>query len=601
MKDLVDKLKLLEDSAEMPLHKDALTATAKLPSMSKPGKYGEPHPAKGKLVGGESVEVSEIVRSPIGSVFPDADNTYPDDPTNMHGKKCLKCRKGTYQETSIHDDWDGVQHCNKCGHEVKSHQDSITESNPKVESLYQGMKDAYLYGYMKARPGIVAVNTVYNLHKAYGESEIDLRAAREKLRQEIAHGVFSREPVTEDEKWFPKVIEAIQAAVPVVEEIWFHGSRAIGKAKKKSDWDILAIVPASVRGGPYVDVVMKLHKIEEQFPNFDIQPDHPNGMVVEIAREEGKLLWSKNKDTTITEDDLEEEMLHSRIKKQFLDFLSAPEEKSPKQKGKEAIAAADEPKEVAEAFSVPQLQAIATHKGISITARNLLHRLKQSPMPEHDVNEVAMLLDLEHNTPLFKADLNKLAMIADIDVRDLLACAGINEAKLGGAFEITVPDIFHKAGGEKAVKQACKGKSAKYAMKYLEAYVRRAIWSMRHKASHVSFRGWPEIEKWCKRNFRQVTESFLTESGGYFTGYELNYRGVNVSFDQDSDGFYWINYNPPLPSTLDKQYNKGTSTDDCARKARKAIDLLGHPKPISTYDDEDWGTFDHNVEEDISH
>jgi hypothetical protein len=34
---------------------------------------------------------------------------------------CEKCGKGTYQETSIHDDWDGVLHCTnkKCNHEVK--------------------------------------------------------------------------------------------------------------------------------------------------------------------------------------------------------------------------------------------------------------------------------------------------------------------------------------------------------------------------------------------------------------------------------------------------------------------------------------------------
>jgi hypothetical protein len=41
------------------------------------------------------------------------------------GKTCSKCKKGTYEETSIHDDWDGVLHCNKCNHEVKRH---ITET-----------------------------------------------------------------------------------------------------------------------------------------------------------------------------------------------------------------------------------------------------------------------------------------------------------------------------------------------------------------------------------------------------------------------------------------------------------------------------------------
>lgn len=40
---------------------------------------------------------------------------------DMTGKKCLKCKKGKYYETSIQDDWDGVLHCDKCGHEVKRH------------------------------------------------------------------------------------------------------------------------------------------------------------------------------------------------------------------------------------------------------------------------------------------------------------------------------------------------------------------------------------------------------------------------------------------------------------------------------------------------
>jgi predicted RNA-binding protein Jag len=34
---------------------------------------------------------------------------------------CTKCGVGDYQETSIHDDWEGVLHCTnkKCNHEVK--------------------------------------------------------------------------------------------------------------------------------------------------------------------------------------------------------------------------------------------------------------------------------------------------------------------------------------------------------------------------------------------------------------------------------------------------------------------------------------------------
>jgi len=40
---------------------------------------------------------------------------------DMKGIKCTKCEKGTYQETGMHDDMDGVVHCTKCGHGTKRH------------------------------------------------------------------------------------------------------------------------------------------------------------------------------------------------------------------------------------------------------------------------------------------------------------------------------------------------------------------------------------------------------------------------------------------------------------------------------------------------
>ena len=41
---------------------------------------------------------------------------------DMMGKKCGKCKKGTYGETSIQDDWHGNLHCSNCGHETRRHQ-----------------------------------------------------------------------------------------------------------------------------------------------------------------------------------------------------------------------------------------------------------------------------------------------------------------------------------------------------------------------------------------------------------------------------------------------------------------------------------------------
>jgi hypothetical protein len=62
---------------------------------------------------------------------------------------CTKCGVGDYQETSIHDDWDGVLHCNnkKCNHEVKRYK-SKDNPQPKVEEVKlspktQAVLDAY--------------------------------------------------------------------------------------------------------------------------------------------------------------------------------------------------------------------------------------------------------------------------------------------------------------------------------------------------------------------------------------------------------------------------------------------------------------------------
>jgi len=52
------------------------------------------------------------------------------DPDDRDGQTCTKCGVGYYTETSLHDDWDGVLHCNnkKCNHEVKRYR---SDDNPE--------------------------------------------------------------------------------------------------------------------------------------------------------------------------------------------------------------------------------------------------------------------------------------------------------------------------------------------------------------------------------------------------------------------------------------------------------------------------------------
>ena len=98
----------------------------------------------------------------------------------------------------------------------------------------------------------------------------------------------------ESEKSFPNIVDAIVKNIPNVNEIYFHGSRAIGKGKRKSDWDILVIVDDRVVGSDYIDTVFALQDIAKEFKNFDIQPSKANNHISRIAKEEGKLLYAAN-------------------------------------------------------------------------------------------------------------------------------------------------------------------------------------------------------------------------------------------------------------------------------------------------------------------
>ena len=56
------------------------------------------------------------------------------DPDDRRDQFCTECGIGRYVETSIHDDWNGVLHCNnkKCNHEVKRYK-SKDNPPPKPE------------------------------------------------------------------------------------------------------------------------------------------------------------------------------------------------------------------------------------------------------------------------------------------------------------------------------------------------------------------------------------------------------------------------------------------------------------------------------------
>jgi hypothetical protein len=62
---------------------------------------------------------------------------------DMKGKKCTACKKGTYEETSQHDDMDGVLHCDKCRKEVKRHQAAASKKKRVSEGIMDVVKQTF--------------------------------------------------------------------------------------------------------------------------------------------------------------------------------------------------------------------------------------------------------------------------------------------------------------------------------------------------------------------------------------------------------------------------------------------------------------------------
>jgi hypothetical protein len=78
------------------------------------------------------------------------------DPDDRKDQICTECGVGRYQETSIHDDWDGVLHCTnkECNYEVKRYK-SDDNPQPKPEKVKlspaaQAVLDAANYVYDRA-------------------------------------------------------------------------------------------------------------------------------------------------------------------------------------------------------------------------------------------------------------------------------------------------------------------------------------------------------------------------------------------------------------------------------------------------------------------
>ena len=114
--------------------------------------------------------------------------------------------------------------------------------------------------------------------------------------KEVLQTIDNEQGVAEGKQPGKPVVDAILKVIPVAQEIWFHGSRAIGKHRRNSDTDILVVVPDDLVGDQYLAVVRILQKLSSHFDNYDIQPTKSGTNIHRVAQEEGRLLWSNKQD-----------------------------------------------------------------------------------------------------------------------------------------------------------------------------------------------------------------------------------------------------------------------------------------------------------------
>ena len=168
---------------------------------------------------------------------------------------------------------------------LKIAQGGFLKDNPGAEALVAGGVDvdaAY------QRKGVAS--SMYQFAKELGN---DVIASIDQSDDAVAMWKgMQAQGVAEGKQPGKSVTDAIQKILPITQEIWFHGSRAIGKHRRNSDTDILVVVPDDVVGDQYLAVVRILQKLSSHFDNYDIQPTKLGTNIHRIAQEEGRLLWS---------------------------------------------------------------------------------------------------------------------------------------------------------------------------------------------------------------------------------------------------------------------------------------------------------------------
>jgi predicted nucleotidyltransferase len=166
------------------------------------------------------------------------------------------------------------------------------KSKANVEKIVAGLKQGAKLPPLLVRKYKNGYQVLDGHHRFWAYKLLGVKSIPSRIVPDEDIEEISKRGVAEGKQPGQPVTDAILKAMPIAQEIWFHGSRATGKHRKNSDTDILVVVPDDLVGDQYLGVVRILQKLSRHFDNYDIQPTKSGTNIHRIAQEEGRLLWS---------------------------------------------------------------------------------------------------------------------------------------------------------------------------------------------------------------------------------------------------------------------------------------------------------------------
>ena len=118
-------------------------------------------------------------------------------------------------------------------------------------------------------------------------------------QEKLAHRpAYRAELLAREHRFFATVVSSLLRVTPDAEEIWLHGSRAIGEHRRTSDWDFVVFLPSltperrvelNARAGGFGFERIAGRRVDVQAE--DITGDDN---FIRVVREEGIKIWAKN-------------------------------------------------------------------------------------------------------------------------------------------------------------------------------------------------------------------------------------------------------------------------------------------------------------------